>query len=102
MVISVVNISQYTTDQKIISAYYRLLSEVVSYFSYKKNKVVLVSFCAREGDEIAINKLLNKLSPNAYVSVCNYDSNIDEILNLFANASYVIASRFHGTIPNSV
>lgn len=98
VVISVVNISQYTTDQKIISAYYRLLSEVVSYFSYKKNKVVLVSFCAREGDEIAINKLLNKLSPNAYVSVCNYDSNIDEILNLFANASYVIASRFHSLI----
>lgn len=98
VVISVVNISQYTTNEDIISAYYRLLREVVCYFSNKKDKVVLVSFCEREGDEIAINKLMSEISPNGYISVCNYNSNIDEILNLFANASYVIASRFHSLI----
>lgn len=98
VVISVINVCQYVTDQEIVSAYYNLLEEVVLYFTNKKIKVVLVSFCEREGDEIGIKTLLNRISSNNYLSTFCYDGDINEMLKLFANTSFVIASRFHSFI----
>lgn len=36
IVISVINVCQYTTDQEVVSAYYNLLEKVILYFSEKK------------------------------------------------------------------
>ena len=98
VVISVINVCQYTTDQDVVSAYYNLLEEVILYFSNKEIEVILVSFCEREGDEIGIKKLLNRNCYNNYVSTCCYDGDINKMLKLFANTSFVIASRFHSFI----
>lgn len=97
VVISVINVSQYTTDQNVISAYYNLLEEVIIYFSSNEIKVVLTSFCEREGDGIGIRELLNRVA-SSYVTTCYYDGDMDKILSLFANSSFVIASRFHSFI----
>lgn len=98
VVISVINICQHTLDKNIITSYYRLLAETIIYFFNKNIKVTLVSFCKREGDEVAIKILLNKIPFSNNVSTCFYDGNIEEILKLFANSSFVIASRFHSFI----
>lgn len=97
VVISVIDVSQYTTDQNVISAYYNLLEEVIFYFSEQEIKVVLTSFCEREGDGIGIRELLNRVA-SSYVTTCYYDGDMDKILSLFANSSFVIASRFHSFI----
>lgn len=97
VVISVIDVSQYTTDQNVISAYYNLLEEVIFYFSEQEIKVVLTSFCGREGDGIGIRELLNRVA-SSYVTTCYYDGDMDKILSLFANSSFVIASRFHSFI----
>ena len=97
VVISVINVSQYTSDQNVISAYYNLLEEVIIYFSSKEIKVVLTSFCEREGDGIGIRELLNRVTSN-YVTTCYYDGDMEKMLSLFADSSFVIASRFHSFI----
>lgn len=58
----------------------------------------MVAFCVREGDEIGIKTLLNRIPSNNYVSTFCYDGDINAVLKLFANTSFVIASRFHSFI----
>lgn len=98
VVISLIDVCQYTTNKDIVSAYYNLLKEVVLYFANKEIKVILTSFCKREGDEIGIQTLINKIPSNNYITTCCYKGDINEMLELFASASFVIASRFHSLI----
>ena len=70
---------------------------MIIYFSSNEIKVVLTSFCEREGDGIGIRELLNRVA-SSYVTTCYYDGDMDKILSLFANSSFVIASRFHSFI----
>lgn len=56
----------------------------------------LVSFCKNQGDDIAANKILNKV--NNQIELLSYNGNLDYILNEFTNASYIISTRFHSMI----
>lgn len=98
VVISVIDICRHTTDKVIISAYYGLLADAASYFADRNVPVTLVSFCEREGDEAAILKLLTSIPDNANISTCFYKGDIDQILKLFAGASFIVGSRFHSVI----
>lgn len=98
VVISVIDISVHTSKIEIVNAYNELLIDTIIYFNNKNIPVTLVSFCKREGDENAITDLLNKIENTTMISTCFYKDNIDEILDLFANATYVIGSRFHSII----
>lgn len=98
VVISVMNISRFTNDNTIISAYYKCLSETAVYFSQKKIPVTLVSFCKWEGDESAIGALLKQIPDHSVISTCFYKDNMQTILDKFAAATYVIGSRFHSII----
>ena len=98
IVISVIDICRYTSESKVISAYYSLLSDAVTYFSEKDITVTLVSFCKREGDEDAIKKLCDLLPNNSKIVLSYYNGNYEEIIRLFAQATYIIGSRFHSII----
>lgn len=98
VVISVIDIRRYTLDASIISSYYTLLQETIQYFKGKSIPVTLVSFCERDGDEAAIEELLTRIKDKDDISTCFYRGDIQEILRIFAGASFVIGSRFHSVI----
>ena len=61
---------------------------------------VLVSFCQAEGDEKAVFRILENLSPKIreQTAVLNYRGDPAEILDAYARAERVIATRFHAMI----
>lgn len=63
-------------------------------------KVVYMSFCKLEGDEIANKRIRDKLDKKLAnnVSLYSYDGQLDDALSLLAKSEIVIASRFHATI----
>lgn len=93
-------ISQYDTSY--ISNLATLLKE------YLKNgyTLTLASFCKVEGDENAVYKLREKLgvsNEDERVENLFYNGlNADTVLTSLASATYVIATRFHGTILSLV
>lgn len=101
VLISVINvrgkesISQYADDYEkfIVSLCYQCVS---------LSKIpVLVSFCAREGDEKAIENILNDLDQDIRSKVDRLfytGDNTDIILKEFQSADMIIATRFHAMI----
>lgn len=98
VVISVIDIAKHTDNQVVVEAYYSLMRDVVLKLIEENVAVTLVSFCKKEGDEDAIQKLRSMLPENANIHTCFYQGDIEEILALFSKASFVIASRFHSMI----
>ncbi len=99
VVISVMDISRMTRNQEIITAYYRLLCDVADRFSQMGMAVTLVSLCGADGDEEAAQKIIAGGGTFVHrVSTCFYRGDMQPILELFAKASFVVASRFHSLI----
>ena len=98
VVISVIDIQRYTADASIISSYYKLLQETIQYFKGRSIPVTLASFCEKDGDEAAIAALLAQINDRTNISTCFYRGNIEEMLRLFAGATFIIGSRFHSII----
>lgn len=66
----------------------------------RKKKPVLISFCKCEGDEMAIEEIVSNMPSEfrAQTDVVYYTDNMDGILDLFAHADRIIATRFHAMI----
>lgn len=58
--------------------------------------VILMSFCEREGDEDAAERI-TKVAPNV-ASIYRYRGNLMEALQIIASAEIVVGSRFHAVI----
>ena len=87
---------------KFESQYLSLLLYLINAFASIGYRISLASFCQAEGDETAINKLINQLD-DSIVQTCidlvNYNGkNADDMLLTISNSDYVIASRFHAAI----
>lgn len=98
VVISVMDIQQYTADTDIIRSYYDLMDQSMDRFIQSGIPVTLVSFCQWQGDERAIETLLERSSNRERISVCRYRGEPTDILKVLAEASYIIGSRFHSII----
>ncbi len=98
VVVSVIDISNHTKSTTVIESYFALLRDTIAKLQAEKIPITLVSFCKGEGDENAIHHLMNMLPDDTGVSTHFYDGNIERVLALFSNASFVIASRFHSMI----
>ncbi len=63
-------------------------------------EVVFQSFCKEQGDERAIESILDEMSSNikSKVKCYFYRGNIDEALQSIANSEVVVTTRFHGMI----
>lgn len=63
-------------------------------------KVIYMSFCEYEGDEVA-NRRVRAALPveiSNKIEEFNYHGNLDDALSLLARSEIIIASRFHATI----
>lgn len=98
LVISVVDAARHTREQQCIQGYYRLLRELIQVYDTKGYKITLVSLCAREGDERATQLVLRDHPCADRVCTHTYQGNIMQTAQLFADATHVVASRFHSMI----
>lgn len=103
--LSVIDVDTKDEGKNILSIYCKeyieKISEVIKEYVQRGYSVVISSFCKIEGDEDAINKILNHLSncSRKYIYTLNYDgTNAEEILKEIASSEGIIASRFHAAI----
>lgn len=94
VVISVIDCKNRFPDK--ILDYENLILNFINYFSKLNYKIVLMSFCKIQGDENAVNRILNKASIKCEKYF--YNGNINEALNIIADSSVVIGTRFHANI----
>lgn len=80
--------------------YENMIKEMIKFFIENGYKVALMSFCKRENDEIAIERILNNLDENTKQQVQKYfyDGNVEEALNYIAQSQIIVGTRFHANI----
>ena len=77
-----------------------LLNNICSYLKEGK-KIYLFSFCNDEGDEKAIQKILNKFKDSDYkncITVVSYNESIEAFLAIYKRMEYMICQRFHSLV----
>ena len=74
--------------------YINLLVKLIKEIKNRGFNCKLVSFCKNQNDEIAAQKIKNKID----VGLLSYNGNINEILEEFKKCCGVISTRFHSMI----
>lgn len=100
VVISVINFDIREEIYRYSSDYFNMLVRIINYYIKHNHKVVLMSFCDKEGDGSYIDKILSSgsiLSVNDML-VYSYDFNIEHMLSIIKFADAIIATRFHSMI----
>ncbi len=80
--------------------YYNGIKSIILHLIKNGHNVTMVSFCKPEGDEIAINEILNLIPEKYKISIKThfYDLDIDKSLEVISEADLVVATRFHAMI----
>ena len=76
----------------------KIIQRIAEYYVEREYEVVFVSFCESQGDEKAINRIIERLEEREKVQVLFYHNKIKEVLQLFSEAQIVIGTRFHSII----
>lgn len=97
VVISVVDCNL-KVGQEYKNTYENKIIELINLFHSQNYSVTLMSFCKAEGDEDAIESIMNKLSKTNDVNTYFYEGNIDEALNIIGSCQIVVGTRFHANI----
>lgn len=83
------------------ASYLSNLKILIEFFAEKEYEIKLVSFCEKEKDSIAINKLKSKLTRESLscISEISYDGdNWNDVLREIKASSLIVGSRFHAVI----
>ena len=81
--------------------YIQFLFNNINLYLQEGKKIYLFSFCNDEGDEKAIQKILNKFKDSDYknrIIVVRYNENIEEFLAIYKKMEYMICQRFHSLV----
>ena len=87
-------------DKQYQEKYENMIKEMIQFFVDNGYKVGLMSFCKRENDEIAIERILNSINEDIKQKVEKYfyDGNVEEALDYIAQSQIVVGTRFHANI----
>lgn len=100
IVISVIKPSYRKNLNNYDEKYYLKIKDIALHFIEKGFNVTLMSFCEYEGDEEAIDKIM-EIIPKEYLNKIKkhyYTINLKETLNIIAESKFVVATRFHSMI----
>ena len=81
--------------------YIQFLFNNINLYLQEGKNIYLFSFCNDEGDEKAIQKILNKFKDSDYknrITVVRYNENIEEFLAIYKKMEYMICQRFHSLV----
>ncbi|MFT3944480.1 MAG: polysaccharide pyruvyl transferase family protein [Ancrocorticia sp.] len=100
VVISLINLEGRPGLDHQREAYERAMAELTEDLVKDGQQVTLMSFCAVEGDELAVERVTSLVSPSARGSVKThlYRGDIDAALTLLRRTETVIATRFHAMV----
>lgn len=101
VVISVVNLDKDGTVHSSKSEYYDFIANIAKWYLRRGIQVAFVGFCKQQGDNVAIDAILDVIPLNFsdLIHVINYPhESIESVLGLFKNADAVFASRYHAGI----
>lgn len=93
---SIIDPSKLKISSKINEKYFEGMCNLINKYISSGEKVVLMSFCEPAGDLNYIHKISKKVN-SSNLRIYNH-SNIDESLQVLANAKKVIATRYHAMI----
>lgn len=81
-------------------AYETKIIEMTKFFTNKGYEVTLMSFCKSEGDELAIQNILDKCDEELKnrINTYFYRGNIKEAMNVLADSEIIVGTRFHANI----
>lgn len=96
VIISVINLEKRKDISAYREEYEEKIAEISDYYSAKGYEVVLMSFCASEGDEDAVRAIVSKT--NKSIRTYLYNGNINEALNEIASSELIIGTRFHSIV----
>ena len=87
-------------DEKYEKEYDQMIIDFTKYYAKKNMDIVYMSFCKNEGDEVAIERIYNKLDENLKekVSKYYYRDNLKEALDVIGDSQVIVGSRFHSII----
>lgn len=100
MIFSIINLDNREKLKKYKSDYELKVKNISMKLIDKGYKVTLMSFCEREGDQVAIDRIISQI-PDKYIGDIEsyyYKDNIDEALNIIGSSDGVISTRFHSLI----
>ena len=100
-IISVVNLAKDNDEHlmKLQTKYVQLLVDIISELRKKNQKVTLMSFCSRQGDDEVIEEVLSKLDSPEGVSTFYYaQQGIVKSLEKIKGCKGIVASRYHAMI----
>lgn len=98
--VSVIDLKGRKTLENYNNDYIDKMAELCKYMVDRGEEVNLISFCKAEGDERAIENILNRLDIS-YLCKINkiyYSGNIKDTLKILENSKCVISTRFHSMI----
>lgn len=96
--ISVIKPVRKLLNEKFAEKYYETIADVCSQLVKSDIHVKLLGFCRDEGDDEAIEHILEKMCDTNLVESVIYDGNVDQMLSEMNDCEYIIASRFHAMI----
>ena len=96
-IISVIDCNR-KVSQEYKELYEYKIVELVEFLKSKSYSIKFMSFCKSEGDEDAINSILNKINNKENISTYFYDGNISEALEIINMSSLIVGTRFHANI----
>lgn len=80
--------------------YENMINKMIQFFIKNEYKVGLMSFCKRENDEVAIERIFNNLDEDIQQKVERYfyNGNVEEALDYIAQSQIIVGTRFHANI----
>lgn len=96
--ISVIAAHERSALERVGQQYYDTIAAVCDLLSMQDIPVKLFSFCKQEGDMRAVGRVLEKVNHRENVTVCQYEGNVDRILEEMNSCEYMIATRYHAMI----
>lgn len=80
--------------------YFKQMKQITETYIEAGFEVVLTGFCENENDHLAVERIITLIPTkfHKYIRAHNYKTNINETLQLFAEAKAIVASRFHAMI----
>lgn len=102
ILISVISLQYQHLLKEQKQCYFNLIKQAIMAFG--PENCCLVSFCKKEGDDVAVERIISEFDLNmrSKVAYLGYDDNPDEILSAFKSCSFVISTRFHSMILAAV
>lgn len=87
---------QWSWANKLWNPYENFLIEITKEFIAHGNKVTLLALCENEGDLDACLKIKN--DSQLETDIVTYKGNLQEIIDLFEQAKFVVGTRFHSVV----